>query len=155
MRSLEGVVLILLACSAIGGAEDSTTSLLAKYKAATCLAPRARPGHGVDWNTTLSLRDGTNVIIRGTGFAGGKVVVSYPATGQEYVAAKPYDYVYPVDIRIDPKTNMLYVAANGLAGGIMEQTWLFAFDLRERQQVARRKIRHDDLPAACSGTGAQ
>ena len=83
------------------------------------------------------------------------MVVSYPATGQQYIAAKPYDYVYPIQIRIDVENDVLYVAANVLAGGFWDQTWLFAFDLRERKQTARRKIRYKDQPAGCSGTGAQ
>ena len=154
MRGLQGVISFLLAYSAMCSAKESTASLLSKYKVATCLPFWEEAGHARYWKTTVSLRDGSKVSVHGAGFAGANwVFVSYPATGQEDIAAKPYDYVYPLDIRVDPQTDILYVAANGLAGGIWDQTWLFAFDLREHRQIVRRRIRYKDLPAMCPGPG--
>ena len=154
MRLIQSVILVLLACSAVGSPKESTASLIAKYKGAVCL-PSAPRGRDLYWDTTVLLRDGSNATVRGTGFTGGDVVVSYPATGQQYIAAKPYDYVYPLELRVDTQNDILYVVANGLAGGIREQTWFFVFDLRERRQIERRRIHYKDLPAKCPGTEAK
>jgi hypothetical protein len=103
------------------------------------------------WEATIPLRDGSKAVVVAAAWAGGRAVVTYPPAKQEYIAAQPGDYIYPVDLRIDTQGDILYVAASGLAGGLLEQTWLFAFDLKERRQIAHRKIRYKDLPADCPG----
>ena len=144
---------MLLGCCAVGGCMDSTSSLLAKYRSATCIPFSRGPGHERHWEMTIPLRDGSKAVVGAAAWAGGMAVVTYPPAKQEYVAARPGDYIYPVDLRIDPQNDVLYVAATGLAGGVWEQTWLFAFDLKERRQIARRKIRYKDLPADCPSPG--
>jgi hypothetical protein len=94
----------------------------------------------------VALRDGSKVTVRGAGIVGGRLAVSCPPSGQQYIAANPYDYIYPMEIRLDAQHDILYVAASGLAGGLWQQTWLFAFDLREHHSLARRKIRYKQLP---------
>jgi hypothetical protein len=130
---------------------DSKSSLLARYRAATCLPFSVGPGKENHWDSAVSLRDGSKVAVTGAGWASGQVVVTYLSTNEKCIAAKPHDYIAPVDIRIDNRTDMLYIAASGLAGGVWQQTWLFAFDLKERRQTASRKIRYKDLPAGCPG----
>jgi hypothetical protein len=155
LRTVKGLrqhaTLMLLGFCAIGECMDSTSVLLAKYKSATCISPSTGASRERRWETTISLRDGSKVVVGAAAWAGGRAIVTYPPAPQEYVAAQPGDYIYPVDLRIDTKGDILYVAASGLAGGLFEQTWLFAFDLKERRQIARRKIRYKDLPAVCSG----
>jgi hypothetical protein len=156
MRWIGGVIGIPLSCLAVWAMTESATSLLAKYKLATCLPySGGSRAHERSWNTTLSLRDGSKVTVQGAARPGGGVGVTYDPPGQKYLAARPHDYIYPIDIRVDTQNDILYVAASGLAGGLWEQTWLFAFDLHERKPIARRKIRYQDLPTACSGGSAQ
>ena len=130
---------------------DSKSDLLAKYKAATCLPFSIGRGNESHWESAVSLQDGSRVVVSGAGWASGEVVVTYLSTNQKCTAAKPHDYIAPVDIRIDNRTDMLYIAASGLAGGVWQQTWLFAFDLKGRRQTESRKIRYKDLPAGCPG----
>src|SRR5438477_12768682 len=97
----------------------------------------------------MSLRDGSKVIVRGAQVPGGRITVSYPPTGRTLVAADPGDYIYPSDVRIDAKNDLLYVKADGLAGGISEQTWLFEYDLRGQRIMERRQVKNGILFAEC------
>jgi len=156
MRWIGGVVAIPLSCLAVWAMTESADFMLSKYKLARCLPylGGAR-GHERAWNTILSLRDGSKVTVEAAARPGGGVAVTYEQGGQRYIAADPYDYIYPMDIRVDSKNDILYVAASGLVGGLWQQTWLFAFDLHERKPIARSKVRYKDVSATCPGGGAQ
>jgi hypothetical protein len=95
------------------------------------------------------------VTVQAAARLGGGVAVTYEPGGQRYIAADPYDYIYPMDIRVDNENDILYVAASGLLGGLRQQTWLFVFDLHERKPIARLKVRYKDVSAACPVSGAQ
>jgi hypothetical protein len=77
------------------------------------------------------------------------VVAFYPAEHRDVVAANPGDYVYPVDVRLDAQNDLLYVKAHGLAGGLMEQTWLFEYDLHGQRMAQRLQVKNGALPAEC------
>ena len=69
-----------------------------------------------NWNATLSLRDGSEVMVSGACSLPGRiVVVFYPSTGQRFVAADAGDYVCPCDVRFDSRNDVLYVKAAGWA----------------------------------------
>ena len=105
--------------------------------------------HTRTWDATLTLTDGSKVVVSGGQLPGGRITVRYLATGRELEAANAGDYVYPSDVRLDPQNNHLYVKASGLAGGIWSETWLFEYDLRGQRLVARRKVVNDALPTEC------
>jgi hypothetical protein len=105
--------------------------------------------HTREWNAVVLLHDGLPVSIRGAQIPGGKIVVSYPGTSREFLAADPGDYIYPSDVRLDSPKETLYVKARGRAGGISEQTWLFVYDLRARRIVERIQVGNDELPMEC------
>lgn len=77
----------------------------------------------------------------------------YVATAREVEAANAGDYVYPSDVRLDARNDVLYVKAAGLAAGIWSETWLFEYDLRAQRQLARRRVVNDVLPPECPEHG--
>ncbi len=105
--------------------------------------------HTREWNALVFLHDGLPVSISGAQVPGGRIAVSYPGSNREFLAADPGDYIYPSDVRLDAPKEALYVKAHGAAGGISEQTWLFAYDLRARRIVERVQVRNDVLPMEC------
>jgi hypothetical protein len=88
-------------------------------------------------------------MVRGAQSPGGRINVRYLANGRESVAADPGDYVYPSDVRLDARSDLLYVKASGLAGGIRQETWLFEYDLRGQRLMERQQIISDSLPTEC------
>jgi hypothetical protein len=103
-----------------------------------------------EWNAALRLNDGSGVLITGAQMVGGRIDVQFLATGRVSVAANEGDYVYPSDVRIEHRTDHLYVKASGLAGGLQHQTWLIDYDLRGQEQVDHRLVADEVLPAECS-----
>jgi hypothetical protein len=98
----------------------------------------------------LSLPDGLQITISGAQMPGGRIEVFYLATGQRFVAADAGDYIYPRDVRIDAQNNLLYVRADGLAGGIRKRTILFAYSLRQHRLDKRCRVKDTELLAPCS-----
>lgn len=78
------------------------------------------------------------------------MVVEYPMSGESVIAADPGDYIYPSDVRMDVRNDLLYTKAHGLAGGISEQTWLFEYNIRNRQITGRARITNGALTAKCA-----
>jgi len=101
------------------------------------------------WDTTLTLRNGSTVVVSGMQMVGGRIEVQDVATGRRSIAADAGDYVYPSDVRVDHRSDHLYVKASGLAGGIQHQTWLFDYDLRAPGAVARLQVLDGALPPEC------
>jgi hypothetical protein len=106
-----------------------------------------------EWKATLSMRDGSQVIVAGAQVPGGIVGLFYPATGRKFVAANAGDYVYPSDVRVNAQNDFLYVKASGLAGGIWQRTYLFEYDLRQHRLLTRRRVKDSALPDACPDPG--
>ena len=125
--------------------------IIARYRAAVCVPclshsridPKTR-----EWDHTLTLSDGSRVIVRGAEMVGGSIGVRYLDTGQSEVAANAGDYVYPADVRIDTEKDLLYVVASGLAGGIFDVTVLFEYDLRNHRLLSQRHVSNRALPTA-------
>lgn len=141
------IALYMAACGPV-----SDAPIIGRYSAAACIPfspnPRVSP-HTREWNTTLTLSGGSKVVVSGARIPGGRIDVRYPATGRVSVAAKPGDYVYPNDVRMNAQNDLLYVKASGLAAGIWQETWLFEYDLRRQQLVARQEVVEGALPAEC------
>ena len=130
----------------------SHAPIIDHYQAAACIPfsvnPKASP-HTREWETALTVKDGSKVIVTGAQMPGGRVNVRYPTSGRELVAADAGDYVYPSDIRLDGRSDSLYVKAAGLAAGIWQETWLFEYDLHNQKPIERRKVASDALPTEC------
>jgi hypothetical protein len=80
---------------------------------------------------------------------GGTIQIRYGPEA-DLVAVSPGDDIYPTDVRTDSARTHLYVKAQGLAGGISEQTWLYDYDLQQRRQVARLLVDPRGLPPECA-----
>ncbi len=156
ISQLQSAICVALSCCAVGcgtaAAPTSNAPIIKKYKTAECLPlskkPKVSP-HTREWNALVFLHDGLPVSISGAQVPGGRVAVSCPGANRELLAADPGDYIYPSDVRLDSPNETLYVKAHGLAGGISEQTWLFAYDLRARRIVERVQVKNDALPVEC------
>lgn len=105
--------------------------------------------HTREWNTSLTLPDGSKVVVSGTQSPGGRISVYYTNSGRKVVAADAGDYVYPSDVRLNAQDHLLYVKATGVAGGIRQETVIFAYDLLAQHLVARQEVTNDTLPAEC------
>jgi hypothetical protein len=156
ISQLQSAICVALSCCTVGcgiaAAPTSNAPIITRYKTADCLPfskkPRVSP-HTREWNALVFLHDGLPASISGAQVPGGRIAVSYPGSNREFLAADPGDYIYPSDVRLDSPNETLYVKAHGLAGGISEQTWLFAYDLRARRIVERVQVRNDALPMEC------
>ena len=79
---------------------------------------------------------------------GGRITARYLTTGRELEVANAGDYVYPSDVRFDGQSNLLFVKASGLAGGINHETSLFEYDLLGQRLIERRRV-SDRAPTEC------
>jgi hypothetical protein len=142
----------LACCMAACEISDPNASIIKGYEEAACIplaAERRIKPRTREWRTAVSLHDGSEVVIKGAEMAGGRIAVAYPATHREVLAVDPDDYIYPSDVRLDARHDHLYVKAQGLAGGIFEETWLFEYDLDRQRLVSRQRIRPSLLTAEC------
>jgi hypothetical protein len=123
------------------------------YKAAVCIpvsANRKVQGpHTREWETAVTLSDGSKVMVLGAQTPGGRITVRNLGTGRESEAANAGDYVYPSDARFNAQTNLLFVKASGLAAGITPETWIFEYDLLGQRLVERRRVADTALPTEC------
>jgi hypothetical protein len=153
MRPLRVFAYVILACWMTAcEVSDPGDPVIKSYEAATCvplsahrqIKPRTR-----EWQSSFTLHDGSEVVVSGAQAPGGRIAVTYPASHRQVFAADPGDYVYPSDVRLDARNDRLFVKANGLAGGISDQTWLFEYDLDRQQLVRRERVKPDLLSAEC------
>ncbi len=77
------------------------------------------------------------------------VTVQDHGSGQTIDAIVPGDYIYPSDLRLDGPNDLLYVKAEGLAGGFTHQTWLFQYDLAKKRLTERRKVKNGSAGGEC------
>src|SRR4051812_5209684 len=109
-----GLAVAIASCTS-HSSPTSDAQIIERYRAAACIpfsrsqqvSPRTR-----EWDTTLTLSDGSKVVVTGSDSLPGRIVnVRYPATGRVSIAANAVDYIYPTDIRIDAKKDLLSVRA--------------------------------------------
>jgi hypothetical protein len=142
--------MLLLGC----GRPLQSGALVESYRAADCIpvtfAPSVQPPTRA-WDYKLGSSAGTDIQISGAETVGGRIALKYVADGTELVAANGGDFIYPTDVRIDRAKERLSIKAAGTPaafGG--HQTWLFEYDLKQRQQTARARVDPDVLPPECS-----
>jgi hypothetical protein len=125
-----------------------------RYKAADCLPllaePRVKPPVR-EWDATVRTRTGSEIAISGYQAVSGRIVARDKRTGEAHVVATAGDYVYPADVRISSDFARVYVKADGLAGGLWHETWLFEYDLTQYRQLDRIRVDPSVLPAECPG----
>ena len=80
---------------------------------------------------------------------GGRITARYLTTGRDLEVANADDYIYPCDVRFNAETNLLFVKAWGLGGGISHETWLFEYDLPGQRLIERRRVADSALPTQC------
>jgi hypothetical protein len=152
-RRLDLPILILLVGTAVSCRRPlSSGAIIDGYKAATCVPVSNRKmqdPHTREWDTTIRLTNGSEVMIVGYQMPGGRIMLRYPSTGRELEAANAGDYVYPSDVRFNSQANVLFIKASGLAGGLSHETWLFEYDVPRQQLVERRLVADSSLPAEC------
>jgi len=123
------------------------------YKTAACIPVSAnrkvKGPHTREWETAVTLSDGSKVMVVGYQMPGGRITVRYMTTGRELEAANAGDYVYPSDVRFDAQKNLLFVKASGLAGGINHETRLFEYDLLGQRLIESRRVCDTALPTEC------
>ena len=146
------VAAALVWCTAACDHRVSDALIIEKYRTAVCIPfspdPKISP-HTREWDATLTLTDGTRVVVSGAEIPGGRIDLRYPVTNRTSAAVSAGDYVYPSDVRINRRSDVLYAKATGLAGGIRQQTWLFEYDIRAQRLVARQQVVDAALPAEC------
>ena len=74
---------------------------------------------------------------------------AYPALDPGVIAADAGDCTYPSDVRVDAQRDLLCVKAQGSAGGMSEQMWLFEYDLRRQQLLGRLEVNDSVMPGEC------
>lgn len=138
-RLCEGI-LIAISGVVAARARTSTQALIARCRAAACLAPRKHA-----WHETVTLRDGTMADVNGSEMAGGRIDATSYSDRRTGVVANTGDYIYPSDVRFEPPSGRLYVIARGLAGAILYRSYLIEFDLHERRLLVKDR----EMPSTC------
>lgn len=119
------IVFLGMVCCILGCRPIAHGPIIEAYKAASCIplwADRTVRGpHTREWETRVTLSNGSKVIIIGAQIPGGRITARYP-TGGEVEVANAGDYVYPSDVRFDARRDLLLVKASGLAGGMFQET---------------------------------
>lgn len=129
-----------------------TGPIIDNYAGAECIPVTAIPGMPdfARWDYRLKTPDGGVVQVLGVQAPGGRIDLRFLADGTTRVAADAGDYVYPEDVRVDAAHAVLYVKANGVrAVGGKSETWLFEYDLRQRQSRDRARVNPSVLPRTC------
>jgi hypothetical protein len=152
-RSALNVVLVAALLASCGG-PVGTGVLIERYSAAGCVPVTLRLDIGPPtrvWDSTLRIREGQNVHVSGMQMPGGRIDVKYSSDGHQAVAAYPYDYIYPEDVRVNLSRELLYVKANGeRASNGKAETWLFEYSLRDRRETTRLLVDPNMLPPVCA-----
>jgi len=147
--------LVLFACSG----SSKTAPIIEEYRSAACILPigyaKQTYPPTLEWDQTLTLRDGIAVQIHGLEAPGARIAVKYQSSGAEVGVTEMVDYIYPTDIRIDNKREILYVKTDGYVGGITKRTCLFAFDLNKRARILREEVDNSALPPECVKTKSE
>jgi hypothetical protein len=93
------------------------------------------------------------VHVSGAAVPGGRISIRFQSDGTEQVAADAGDYIYPADVRVDSGGEVLYIKASGYTAiGGEAQTWLFEYDMRQRQQRRRTRVDPEVLGRECPET---
>jgi hypothetical protein len=127
--------------------------IIAKYNEANCISPSDSGSITPpvrEWDTTLRLKNGTQVEIKGEQLPGHQVDAYYEPQplGGSIQITPPAFYIYSSDVRLDHENEILYVKTDGVIGRA-HQTWLFSFDLAKRTELERVCVVPSSLPPEC------
>lgn len=156
-RNAQSVLLLFTSVILVSGMScvkpARSGALIEAYGKADCVMPIiapwvvSPPTRG--WDATVTIPGGSKATIKGAQMVSGRIEVRYEADGQLQTAAKPGDYVYPSDVRLNAALGRLYVKASGLAAGIWHETWLYEYDLQKRKQLTKRRVDPAVLQPEC------
>lgn len=103
-----------------------------------------------EWDAMLRTSQGRVVRVSGWQAVSGRIVAR-DETGATHVVADAGDYVYPEDVRTSREGDTVFVKARGLAGGLFDETWLFAYDLLRFKETGKIRVEPTALPPRCPG----
>ena len=129
-----------------------SAAIIDEYRMASCVNPSQATGVTPPtrgWNAALTVAGARALTVKGAEMVGGNIRVQYGPNGPEIVAVQPGDYIYPSDVRVDGAATLLFVKADGWAGGLRQETWLYKYDLRSRQELTRLLVDPTVLPPEC------
>ena len=104
-----------------------------------------------EWDAVIRLAHGREVRLSGAETVSGRIIARDTRSGEEHIVADAGDYVYPADVRTSAEFERVYVKADGLAGGLSDQTWLFEYDLLGYRELAKVRVDPAVLPPECAG----
>ena len=153
--SAKATLLVLITLEALVGCERMIRNgpIVSGYENAECIPVQFGPGITPatrTWDSTTTTSKGSTVRISGAEMPGGRIDVRYVPEGADVVAADAGDYIYPTDVRLDRRSDTLFVKASGITAAFSQpQTWLFEYDLNSRRQIARKRVDPSVLPQEC------
>jgi hypothetical protein len=156
MNRTRVLILLAVACFLHGcSLPRRQHAVIDAYKTAVCVPVLAqseiRPPSVRAWDATVRTGSGTSVVLSGYQGPGAGIVAKEVRTGEIHVVADAGDYVYPADVRTTADFARVYVKADGLAGGISRETWLFEYDLTQFRELNRVRVEPSVLPPECPG----
>ena len=159
IRALTGIATLAFLSTvslATSGCEWAATSgeLIDRYTGAGCIAFGLKSDTGLRaWDYTLRLQNGETAHIFGAQVPppfDARIQVDYGG-GSVVTAAYAGYNIRPTDVRLDREHERLFVKAEGSAGGWRPETWLFAYDLRQRRENGRLLVDPGVMPPECAG----
>lgn len=122
--------------------------LVRAYLSAQPITPTWNPDiHPAEpmWNRQIDLGRAT-VTVSASCCVGGRFVAQYSDEPTRRILFTPGDYVYPSELRVGVRNRVVYGRASGLAGGLLETTKIFAYDLDARRLVGSIRVAPRLLP---------
>jgi len=139
-------------CAFVTPSRPDDRDLIVAYSRAQCLFPVPKGEYGDssrNWNHTIELADGLQVLVEAYCFVHGQATVRYSDDQETHVVVPSRFYVYPCDIRVDSDQTRLYVMSSGLASGLWPETVLYEYDLIVRKTLRQVEVDARALPSKC------
>jgi hypothetical protein len=107
------------------------------------------------WNHAVPVGPGLSVTLTARCCIGGRFEALYSDEAEPRTVGRPGDYVYPLELRVDPRRMRAFGRASGLAGGIFQKTVIFEYDLQQRRAVSEIEVDPVLLPAPPEPAGSK
>ena len=147
------LVLVALVLVAWNRKRSDANELIAAYTRAACVPPHVKEASAREpvraWDQTFDLGSGVSAKIDAACSMSASVTAKYSDEPAVRTVARPGDYLYPCDLRIDWMQMRLYVRADGLSGGVSQRTELYEYDLQARQSPRTAVVEPGGLPPRC------
>ena len=105
------------------------------------------------WSHAVQVRPGLSVTLMAKCCIRGRFEALYSDETAPREVGHPGDYVYPRELRVDPRSMRAFAMASGLAGGIFQKTVIFEYDLVKRRAVSEIEVDPRLLPAPLAPSG--